>query len=183
MAIKGGKEVAYLVDKGKKGTAKKGKTLRFDGVYKLSTTASVTIDDEKGTGSGYTNKAKNAPTEISMECAISELYVSESDNALTKGADTRNKPRVKKALKYLLDMKKERRLVEIHTTYITYKSMLLKSIEVEQSPDTQYQIHMNLTFHEYIKKDSKKNSSTSETPQSEDDTHTPSNLSNFIYNA
>lgn len=172
MGVRAGNEICYIVDKKKK--------LKFDGVFKLSTTSSVTIDEEKGTGSGYTNKAKNAPTEISMECTISELYLSNGANALTNGENTKGKQRPKKALKYLLDLKTSRRLVEVKTGYVNYKNMLLKSIEVEQSPEMQYQIHMNLTFHEVIKSSTKK-SSSKETPTSEDDTHTPSNWSNLVY--
>lgn len=129
----------YIFDTDKK------RQLLFDGVIKTEHTLSLKIEDDPSNikdGSAYVNNAKNDPNEVTIEVMMSNVYTSQNDLA----GKTEN--RTKNAYEVLQELKTSRRKCEVVTSIMTYKNMLLKTVQVLQDENTPFGWSATLTFRE-----------------------------------
>ena len=88
---------------------------------------------------------------------MSQVYTTATDLAGSSGDRLRN------SYTYLEELKHDRRLVEVVTTLMTYKKMLLKSVQVHQDENNQFGYSVTIVLHEQI--ESKKNGHNASTTE------------------
>lgn len=141
MALNISPQPLYIFDSGA------NKKLLFDGVMKMEHTLSLKIEDDpsnikKENGASYVNNAKNDPNEITIEVMMSDVYTARNDLSGTTSKRTKN------AFEVLQELKTSRRKVEVVTSIMTYKDMLLKTVQVLQDENTPFGWTGSLTFRE-----------------------------------
>ena len=144
----------YIYDK------ENDKQLVLDGVIKVEHTVSLKIEDDTDnikSGKGYVNNARQEANEVVIEGMMSSVYTSRNDLAGEKG------DRLKNAFTYLEEIKSSRRLVEVVTTLLTYKRMLVKQVQVLQDETNPFGYSVAITLHEQIESHKKPTDNTSTT--------------------
>ena len=109
----------YVYDK------KKKHKLQFDGVLKIEHTVALKIEDDPANakaGDGFVNNAKNEANEVAFDVVMSPVYTTKNDLAGSSGDRSKN------AYTTLLEIKNNRRTVQVITKLKTYSNMLIKSM-------------------------------------------------------